>query len=113
MVIQDKQIAQVKNFSWETIKQMLGAIAAAGTIAFVVVAPWAENFILEAVAETFQTLEQKTTVYRTGQTLLTNEIKNRQTAILEYQRIKEGTDKEMRQNIKEILLLIRKNGSSR
>ncbi len=114
MMIQDKHIAEAKKWSWETLKQMLGVVVVGGGLIYAVAAPWAESFIREAVAGSFTEIEQKTSAYRkktdiyiVEQTKRTNEIKNQQAAILENQRIREGTDRETRRNINEILRLMR------
>ncbi len=106
-MIEEKHIAEVKRWSWKALKDGLGIVVVGGGLIYVVAAPWAVSFIVESVAGTFQKLEQKTSLYRTEQTRRTNEIKNRQSAILENQRIREGSDREMRRNVNEILRLMR------
>ncbi len=110
-MIEERHIAEAKKWSWKALKDVLGIIVIGGGLVYVVAAPWAKGFIIESVAGTIGALEKKTDVYIRAQTIRTNEIKNKQSAILENQRIREISDREMRRNVNEILRLMRKNGS--
>ncbi len=106
-MIEERHIAEAKKWSWKALKDVLGIVVVGGGLIYVVAAPWAKSFIIESVAGTIGALEKKTDVYIYEQTKRTNEIKNQQAAILENQRIREGSDREMRRNVNEILRLMR------
>lgn len=92
----------IKSFSWETLKTMAAAITAVAGILFTIGAPWAENYIVKVMDGKVRELESTSRV----NTIRLGEVKNQQNVIIEKLRKGDELDKETRQDIKQILILL-------